>query len=157
TEGSPSYDIVGVEINAGTDWVTLLSSSDGTLPTITSGWEHASVDLSAYAGSTVTLRFTFDTRDEIENNYEGWFIDNVSIETIDSLAFVGRDGVDVQRLNLGTGAGQSGWAAGAPSGGIGGDGTGREFGYFPADNAIHEFDPNTDTNSFISTLPSPAA
>lgn len=43
------------------------------------GWYQARVDLSAYAGQTVRIQFHFDTVDEIENNYEGWYIDDVQL------------------------------------------------------------------------------
>lgn len=47
------------------------------------------------------------------------------------------------------------WETGAPIGGIGGDGHGRNFGYFD-DGSLHEFDPFVDDGSFDSTLPAPA-
>jgi hypothetical protein len=43
-------------------------------------WVHHTVDLSAYAGKTVLVKFYFDTDDEILNNYRGWYVDDVSIQ-----------------------------------------------------------------------------
>ncbi len=48
------------------------------------------------------------------------------------------------------------WETGAPHGGLGGDGHGREFGFF-TDGFIHEYDPFVDDGVFTSTLPSPAS
>lgn len=42
-------------------------------------WLDPTLDLSAYAGSTIQLRFHFATLDNALNQYEGWFIDDVSI------------------------------------------------------------------------------
>jgi len=43
------------------------------------------VDLSMYAGSSIQIRFTFDTIDpsgsKPDNDFEGWFIDDISITT----------------------------------------------------------------------------
>jgi len=38
------------------------------------------MDISTYAGHDINIRFRFDTGDEYNNNYLGWFVDNVSIE-----------------------------------------------------------------------------
>src|SRR5262249_23801841 len=42
----------------------------------------APVDLSAYAGQTVQIRFRFDTVDKKNNNFEGWYVDDVRIQQI---------------------------------------------------------------------------
>ncbi len=39
------------------------------------------IDLSAYAGQTVRIRFLFETLDAALNGYQGWFIDDISINT----------------------------------------------------------------------------
>lgn len=39
------------------------------------------IDLSAYAGHTVQVRFHFDTLDEYYNDYRGWYIDDLEIST----------------------------------------------------------------------------
>jgi murein DD-endopeptidase MepM/ murein hydrolase activator NlpD len=38
------------------------------------------IDLSGYAGSTIRVRFHFETLDSAFNNYMGWFIDDFSID-----------------------------------------------------------------------------
>lgn len=42
-------------------------------------WHQQVLDLSAYAGHTIQLRFFFDTVDPIANNYKGWYIDDVLV------------------------------------------------------------------------------
>jgi len=39
------------------------------------------IDLSPYAGSTIQVRFAFDTVDDWYNDYGGWYVDDVSIST----------------------------------------------------------------------------
>jgi len=78
TEGNPDWDIVEVAADAGAGFVPVLSSADGRLPTDSGGiWARATADLSAWAGQQVTLRFSFDTRDGIFNDEEGWYLDDL--------------------------------------------------------------------------------
>lgn len=43
-------------------------------------WRNSpAIDLSAYAGQVVRVQFYFDTRDDIQNNYRGWYVDDVTI------------------------------------------------------------------------------
>ncbi|MBK8466537.1 MAG: hypothetical protein IPL32_11955 [Chloracidobacterium sp.] len=72
------------------------------------------------------------------------------------LIFSGHSGSDLHRQFGYGGSVTTGWETGAPIGGLGGDGHGREFGYF-TDGLIHEYSPTVDDNAFNSTLPSPAA
>ena len=39
------------------------------------------IDLSAYAGSTIRIRFLFDTIDKELNSGDGWYIDNIRVDT----------------------------------------------------------------------------
>lgn len=41
---------------------------------------HISIGLSSFVGKKVAVRFTFDTMDEKDNFYEGFYIDNIRIE-----------------------------------------------------------------------------
>lgn len=43
------------------------------------GWENKSIDLSAFAGQSVTLAWGFDTVDSFGNNFLGWQVDDVRI------------------------------------------------------------------------------
>jgi hypothetical protein len=42
-------------------------------------WQTGMIDLSSYVGHTVQIQFYFDTVDEIMNDYEGWYIDDVRV------------------------------------------------------------------------------
>ncbi len=42
-------------------------------------WQDLQVDLSAYTGQTIVIRFRFDTWDDQNNDWEGWYIDNIRI------------------------------------------------------------------------------
>jgi hypothetical protein len=42
-------------------------------------WIHTQADLSEYVGSTIKLKFSFDTMDEKYNGFRGWLIDDVRI------------------------------------------------------------------------------
>jgi murein DD-endopeptidase MepM/ murein hydrolase activator NlpD len=42
-------------------------------------WLNASLDLTSYAGSTIRVRFHFETLDADYNEFEGWFIDDFEI------------------------------------------------------------------------------
>jgi hypothetical protein len=45
-----------------------------------SAWVHSpAINLAAYNGSTIQVRFHFDTADEFENAYRGWYVDDVFI------------------------------------------------------------------------------
>lgn len=74
------YDVAKVQITSdnGTTWSDVATNQDTTMPD-TNGWSLFSTNLNAYAGSTVKLRFSFDTFDEAANNYIGWFVDDVVV------------------------------------------------------------------------------
>lgn len=62
-----------VSTNGGATWATLFDAPDTELLP----FQHASVNLSPYTGSTVMLRFHFDSGDSAGNYYEGAFVDNI--------------------------------------------------------------------------------
>ena len=83
TENDPAYvnthDLKYVEVSSdGGPWNLLyqLMSPGNAMNT----WERISIDLSAYAGHSIRIRFRFDSRDALFNSYEGWYIDDVRIE-----------------------------------------------------------------------------
>jgi hypothetical protein len=43
-------------------------------------WIDTAVDLSPFGGQQVIIRFSFDTLDDVDNGYEGWYVDEVRIE-----------------------------------------------------------------------------
>ena len=79
TELGWDYCMVDVSTDGGTSW-TPLRGVYGTAPTgDTHGWQVTSLDLSAYSGQTVNLRFYFDTGDANFNEFPGWFVDDIII------------------------------------------------------------------------------
>lgn len=44
-------------------------------------WVHHSIGLASYAGKAVRIRFFFDTRDPLYNKFEGWYLDNIRIDS----------------------------------------------------------------------------
>jgi hypothetical protein len=77
---SGSYDGTRVEVaEAGTsDWTEVWSKTcqDGSAK----AWKSAGpLDLSAWAGKTIQLRFVFDSKDSYANNFIGWMIDDVRV------------------------------------------------------------------------------
>jgi hypothetical protein len=79
TEQGWDYCMVDVSTDGGTNW-THLRGGYGSAPTGNSdGWTITTLDLSAYAGQTVNIRFYFDTGDQYFNEFPGWFVDDVVI------------------------------------------------------------------------------
>lgn len=79
-------DFVTVSIDDGTTVTQVLSRADGTLPETMSDWITATVDLSAYAGKTVSVDFEFDSGDPVRVDPEGWYVDDVVIVHLDDPA-----------------------------------------------------------------------
>jgi len=94
--GFLGYDIASVVING----QVIEQIAESLSPT-----EHA-IDLSAWAGQTITIAFRFDTIDEQFNDYPGWRISNIQIEqtTLDCAncpADVNGDGtINLDDLNI---------------------------------------------------------
>ncbi|WP_291986182.1 PA14 domain-containing protein [Luteitalea sp.] len=88
TEGSTFFDQARVQIATGDDafatWTTILERP--AISNENAGWADATVNLSAYAGKTIRVRFDFDTGDSIANNFEGWYVDDVRIDRFFTLA-----------------------------------------------------------------------
>jgi archaellum component FlaG (FlaF/FlaG flagellin family) len=42
-------------------------------------WQQHTTDLSSYVGHSVQIMFSFDTIDEVANDYEGWYVDDVTV------------------------------------------------------------------------------
>lgn len=42
-------------------------------------WKYIEFDLSSFVGSTIKLRFRFDTRDHLYNGFRGWFVDEIRV------------------------------------------------------------------------------
>jgi hypothetical protein len=82
-EAGTTYDqaVVEVSTNNGVSYqpVSTKGVADG-ITNITDGlWVSNVVNLSSFAGSTIRLRFRFDTGDSIANSTEGWYLDDIVI------------------------------------------------------------------------------
>ena len=66
--------------DGGTTWSALTSTTNLLNPLVlTSSFTNRVVDISAYAGSNIVLRFNFDTIDAGANTFEGWYVDDVNV------------------------------------------------------------------------------
>jgi hypothetical protein len=65
------YDIGG--------WHTIKSSSDDVSFDNSSNWNKVSFDLSSFAGEEVLISFGFNTIDALNNDYEGWYLDQIQL------------------------------------------------------------------------------
>lgn len=76
TENNVNYDKATVSISSdnGNTWTTVWNKT-----TTNGSFVNESIDLSGYAGQTILLRFHFDTVDAVFNDYEGWFVDDISV------------------------------------------------------------------------------
>ena len=78
TELGWDYCMVDVSTD-GTTW-THLRGGYGSAPSGDgNGWQVATLDLSAYANQTISIRFYFDTGDSILNAFTGWYVDDIVI------------------------------------------------------------------------------
>ena len=68
TENAPGLDTAKVSI----DGVQIDQATESP-----NSWQSRTADVTAWAGQTVELAFTFDTRDNIYNNFRGWQIDGI--------------------------------------------------------------------------------
>ncbi|MGD0921458.1 MAG: choice-of-anchor D domain-containing protein, partial [Terriglobia bacterium] len=84
TENFDYYDIAEVQVSndGGYTFIPLISNrSNSVLVDNTGSWLSATADLSSYAGQTVVLRFSFDSVDSVANNFEGWYVDDVVVQS----------------------------------------------------------------------------
>jgi hypothetical protein len=68
---------VDVSTDGGVGWTTVHQILPSSEP-----WTFHTVDLTAYAGHTIDLRFSFWAGDLWKNNYLGWLVDDVVIRTV---------------------------------------------------------------------------
>jgi len=83
-ESSCSYDFTNLEVDDGSGFVTVPDGdacTGGFADTVQS-WESMSIDLSTWAGQTVTLRFTHTT-DSSNADYPGFYVDDLQVVVID--------------------------------------------------------------------------
>jgi subtilisin family serine protease/PKD repeat protein len=80
TERRLGWDMAQTQISVdGGPWTTLLSKNF-TLYL----FQDEELDLSAYDGHRIRIRFFFDTIDAIKNQYQGWSVDDVIVEAASS-------------------------------------------------------------------------
>jgi len=77
-ETGTSYDrrYIQISVNGG-PYTNLTQLSGDTM----NAWHQKTIDLTAHAGHNVNIRFFFDTRDHVDNDYKGWYIDDVLVYT----------------------------------------------------------------------------
>ena len=68
-----------ISTDDGVSWRTLSHLAHNTS---TAAFERHKVNLTAYAGQAIHLRFDFDTFDADSNDHEGWFIDNIRVSRL---------------------------------------------------------------------------
>jgi len=72
TESGTSYDTLQVTVNGTKVWEKDYNTTQKT-------WQEITVDLSSYAGQSVTIKFEFDTSDSVSNSTEGVYVDNITV------------------------------------------------------------------------------
>lgn len=75
TEWGTNYDQkwVNVSNDGFNTWTALIQISPAIHPY--ARWSRVELDLSAFLGDTIQVRFSFNTWDEIDNDRRGWFVD----------------------------------------------------------------------------------
>src|SRR5262249_49345557 len=78
SEGLSPFDQASVSVTTdeGLSFSVVYATS---FPTPGDGLQPVTVDLSAFAGSRIRLKFSFDTLDSLYNDFEGWVLDDVSV------------------------------------------------------------------------------
>ncbi len=79
-ETTNSYDKRWVEISSD-GFVTSTKLASSNSATYQGGWRWEFVDLDKFKGKRVRARFHFDTVDGAGNDYPGWFVDDLTVDT----------------------------------------------------------------------------
>ncbi|HKQ62614.1 MAG TPA: choice-of-anchor D domain-containing protein [Candidatus Polarisedimenticolaceae bacterium] len=80
-ETEPVWDqcLVDVSVDDGASWIPLRGAY-GEAPSGNShGWVGSPIGLSSFAGRTLRVRFYFESGDEVNNGFPGWFVDDVRV------------------------------------------------------------------------------
>ncbi len=79
TEASTAFDTANVQLSTNnfTTFTTIASRSTNLLNS--SSWRTFNTELSTFAGQIVQLRWIFNTVDAGDNDFAGWFVDDVQI------------------------------------------------------------------------------
>ncbi|MDJ0782712.1 MAG: prepilin-type N-terminal cleavage/methylation domain-containing protein [Desulfosarcinaceae bacterium] len=73
------YDLKTVEIRMREGGTWSAWTEIDRITGASSGWNQREVDITAYLGEQIQLRYHFDTVTDLDNNFEGWYIDDVRI------------------------------------------------------------------------------
>jgi len=79
TESGWDFCMVDVSTDAGITWERLRGGYGNAPSGDSYGWTVTALDISAYAGKDIQIRFYFDTGDGLYNDFPGWFVDDVII------------------------------------------------------------------------------
>ncbi|HMD14757.1 MAG TPA: hypothetical protein VKI62_09045, partial [Bacteroidota bacterium] len=80
TEQGWDFCMVDVTTDGGTNWIHLRGGYGESVSGSTQGqWKISSLDLTPYANQTINVRFVFDTGDSLNNYFEGWYVDDISV------------------------------------------------------------------------------
>ncbi len=81
--GSEKFDTLRIDVSDVTKGTTtkVWNSMDAFASNTKGVFRKINVDLSAFAGSDVNLKFVFDSGDALFNNYEGVYLDQIRVET----------------------------------------------------------------------------
>jgi hypothetical protein len=77
TEGFMAWDQRWVQIDIGFGWQNIIQLNESAMST----WQGRVIDLTPYCGNFIRLGFRFDTVDGAVNNFRGWYIDDVRVES----------------------------------------------------------------------------
>ncbi len=72
TENDPKFDVATL----------LLNGTIADQPPDNPAWTRRTIDLVELSGTSIALRFQFDTVDDVDNDYLGWQIDHLRIRTV---------------------------------------------------------------------------
>jgi extracellular elastinolytic metalloproteinase len=79
------FDRTTVDVIRSNGTATTVFTRDSRNPSTPLAWQSSgNISLAAFAGDTIRLRFRFNTVDGSFNNFDGWFIDDVSVTTSSS-------------------------------------------------------------------------
>ncbi|MGB3511209.1 MAG: S8 family serine peptidase [Microcoleaceae cyanobacterium] len=81
---APTYDVATLLISENGGEFIPIASNAVELEDPTTGWTNATFDLSSYVGQEIEISFDFATGDRAFNEFEGWYIDDVVVETSDT-------------------------------------------------------------------------
>ncbi|NET28671.1 MAG: hypothetical protein F6K01_25930 [Okeania sp. SIO1I7] len=105
TEGlAPDYDVATVLVSADGGEFIPIASNAVELEDPATDWTNVTFDLSPYAGQEIQVSFEFATEDRAFNNFEGWYIDDVTVTASETNLYhtveVG-SGENVEDINFG--------------------------------------------------------